>query len=68
MPLDAVLGGTSITVRDLAQLQVGDVVQLDTKYTEPVSVQVGHYSRFLAKRGRRGEQSAVQLLCTTKPE
>jgi flagellar motor switch protein FliM len=59
--VDAVLGRAVLPLHEVARLQVGDIIQLDTNPEEPISVEVGGISRFDAKPGRRGEQSAVQL-------
>ncbi len=61
VPLDAVLGHARLTVQQIAHLQVGDIVQLDSSPFEPVDVEVGGVRRYAAVRGRRGEQSAIQL-------
>jgi flagellar motor switch protein FliM len=64
VPVDAVLGNTELTIEELAHLQVGDIIQLDSSPNNPcpVTVKIGDISRFRAKRGRRGEQSAVQCM------
>ncbi len=61
-PIDAILGRAEITLHDVARLQVGDIITLDRSTRDPVEVQVGGVPKFLAKRGRLREQSAVQLL------
>jgi len=62
VPVDGVLGHARLTVKDILELQVGDVVQLDSSPVQPVVLEVGGVSRFKAKPGRRGEQSAVQIV------
>ena len=61
-PVDAILGTVKLTLSDVNQLQVGDIIQLDRSPREPLQVNVGGTRQFFAKRGRRREQSAVQLL------
>lgn len=61
VPVDAILGRARLPLSEIARLQVGDVVQLDADIKVPVNVEVGGLKRFLAKPGRLGEQSAVQL-------
>ena len=61
VPFDAVLGHTVLSLQEVARLQVGDVIQLDTSPEEAITVEVGGIPRFLAQPGRRGEQSSVQL-------
>lgn len=61
LTVDAVLGHAMLPLDEIARLQVGDIVQLDKSPSEPITVEVGGVSRFLAHPGRKGEQSAVQL-------
>lgn len=61
LPVDAILGQAVLPLDEIARLQVGDIVQLNTSPAEPITVEVGGISRFLAQPGRKGEQSAVQL-------
>ncbi len=62
VPIEPILGEATISLNDLAQLQVGDVVGLDSKADEPIKVNVGGLPRFTAQPGRRGEQSSVQII------
>lgn len=61
-PVDAVLGTVKLTLNDINQLQEGDIIPLESSAHDPISIRVGGIPQFLAKRGRRREQSAVQLL------
>ncbi len=61
LPIDALLGQAVLPLDEVARLQVGDIVQLNTSPDEPITVEVGGIGRFLAQPGRKGEQSAVQL-------
>lgn len=60
--VDAILGQTVLRVDEIARLQVGDIVQLDSGPTEPVRVNIGGLPTFNAEPGRHSEQSAVQLM------
>ncbi|HOZ45059.1 MAG TPA: flagellar motor switch protein FliM [Candidatus Hydrogenedentes bacterium] len=62
VPLDAVLGQVRLSVNEVARLQVGDIVQLDSSPNEPIRITVGGLPKFRAQPGRRSEQSAVQIL------
>ena len=59
--VEPILGRAKLQLSDIARLQIGDIVPLDTNHEEPVPVLVGRITRFLAKPGRRGEQSSVQI-------
>lgn len=60
--VEAILGEVKLPLSELAQLQVGDVIPLQSKVDAPIGVSVGEVLRFLAKPGRRGEHSSVQVV------
>lgn len=60
-PVEAVLGSAELTIQDLANLRVGDVIQLDSSPYEELTVAIGGVERFKARPGKRREYSAVQL-------
>ena len=62
VPVTPILGETKLLLSDIARLQVGDVVALNTGCEDPITVEVGGIPRFLARPGKRKEQSAVQLV------
>jgi len=66
VPVEPILGQTRLALSDVARLQVGDVVTLDTNSNDPVPVRVGGITRFLAKPGRRGERSSVQVVSVVR--
>lgn len=55
------LGGTHITVAELLQLKVGDVVKLEQNQHDEVSVLVGENPKFRGKPGVRGRKLAVHI-------
>ncbi len=61
LPVDAVLGKAQLPVSELMQLQVGDVLTLDTDVNAAIPIQVGGHTCFYGKTGRRRDQSAVQI-------
>ncbi|MFP4499697.1 MAG: flagellar motor switch protein FliM [Candidatus Hydrogenedentota bacterium] len=62
VPFEAVLGQAKLNLSDLARLQVGDVVQLNSTPSEPIEVAIGGVPLFRAQPGRSSEQSAVQVV------
>ena len=62
LSIDAVLGRAALPLSEIAKLRVGDIVQLDSDMRTPFDVEVGGIPKFRAVCGRRGEQSAVQLV------
>jgi flagellar motor switch protein FliM len=61
LPVDAVLGEVDLPLQDILDLEVGDIVQLDSDVKDPIEILIGGLPRFDARPGRRGEKSAVQL-------
>lgn len=61
VPVRAVLGHTVITVRDLLDISVGDVIPLERNVREEVDVQVGNSTKFVGRPGIYGNRLAVQI-------
>lgn len=59
--LRVILGSTSITVQELLDLQVGDVVPLDRRVDAHLDVLVGNRPKFYAKPGIQNNRLAVQI-------
>ena len=59
---------TPATVLDIVNLQVGDVIRLDHRVDEPVTVKVQHIPKFFAKIGTSGSQYAVKIVDIIKEE
>lgn len=61
MPVKAVLGNSVISVDDFINIQVGDIIRLDKKVEDQLSIYVGNIEKFKALPGSSGENYAVQL-------
>lgn len=59
--LSAVIGSTQIKVKDLINLQSGDVIMLDDLVTDEVCINVGTQLRFFGKPGAYKNKVAVQI-------
>ena len=68
MPIKAVLGNSSISVNDFLGLQVGDIIRLDTKVDEDLSVYVGNIKKFTALPGASGDNYAVRVTSVIREE
>lgn len=68
MSMDAVLGQAKLTLSDVARLQVGDVVQLNTTPNEPIRIEASGVPILRVRPGRVGEQSAVQVVSLIRSE
>jgi len=58
--LSAELGETTISLKDFLNLEVGDILQLQTKVTDDIDIYVGNKLKFKGKPGQVGKSIAVQ--------
>jgi flagellar motor switch protein FliM len=68
VPVKAVLGRTSISVSDFIELQVGDVLPLDTGVNDELEIQVGDLVKFYATPGVKKSKVAVKISKVVKKE
>lgn len=68
MPIKAVLGNSSISVDDFINLQLGDIIRLDTKVDEDLDIYVGNIKKFTALPGATGDKYAVRITSVIREE
>ncbi len=68
IPVKAMLGRSSISVTDFANLQVGDVIKLDTKVDDELDVYVGNIRKFSALPGAASNAYAVRVTSIIREE
>lgn len=68
IPVKAILGKSSISVSDFASIQVGDVIRLDTKVEDELSIYVGNIRKFTALPGSTGDKYAVRITSVIREE
>ena len=68
VPVKAVLGNSTITVNDFANLQCGDIIRLDTGADAELSVYVGNIKKFMAMPGKNGDNYAVRVTNVIREE
>ncbi len=68
IPVKALLGKSSISVSDFASIQVGDVIRLDTKVEDELSIYVGNIKKFTALPGSTGDKYAVRITSVIREE
>ncbi len=61
VPLRAILGTSSISVNDFMNLQIGDIIRLDSEVGSDLTVYVGNIKEFTAVPGSSKEKYAVQV-------
>lgn len=68
IPIKVVLGQTQITVKDLLDLSVGDVVPLQRNYRDELEVRIGQRTKFLGKPGIHGNRMAIKVTRVVEEE
>lgn len=68
VPVRAVLGKSIISVNDFANLQVGDIVKLNTKVEDELEVYVGNIKKFTAIPGSSSDAYAVRISSIIREE
>lgn len=66
VPVSVELGNTAISIDDFLSLTKGDVIKLDHKYNEPVTVKVGDIPKYNGQPGKVNNNLAIQILDTIK--
>ena len=61
IPIKAVLGKSTISVADFANLQVGDIIRMGRHVDEELDVYVGNFKKFMALPGYSNDQYAVRI-------
>ncbi len=57
----AVLGETTISIRELLEVKAGDVIRLDIAENDDLVLRLGSRPKFMAKAGCSGNQKAVKI-------
>lgn len=68
VPVKAVLGKSVVSVAEFANLQVGDVIRLDSKVDEEMPVYVGNLKKFTALPGTSKSNYAVRVMSVVREE
>lgn len=64
----AVFNETTASLREVVNLQVGDIIQLDHKVNEALTVKIGHLPKFLASLGIKSNKYAVRIVDTIRED
>ena len=68
LELTAVFKTTTLSVRDILNLQRGDVLQLDHLVSEPLMLKIAHLPKFMADLGVKDSKYAVKITKTIQKE
>jgi len=61
VPVAADLGHARVTMQELASMEVGDIIRLDHRANEPISIKLGKQDAFHSRIGLSGDKVAVQI-------
>lgn len=68
IPVQAVLGTSIITVNDFISLQVGDIIKLNRKIDDDITIKVGNLEKFTGKPGLFDKNNAVKVTSIIRKE
>ncbi len=66
MPVDVYLGGTSISVKELLDINVGDVIKLDVEAKENLLMNINGKPKFMCRPGKLKKNLAVYITESVK--
>ena len=68
IPVKAILGHSSISVIDFMNLQLGDIIRLDSSVDSELTVYVGNIKKFTAVPGSSKDKCAIQITSVLREE
>ena len=68
IPIRAILGKSVISVNDFVNIQLGDIIRLDTKIDDELDVYVGNIKKFTALPGASSDAYAVRVTSVIREE
>ena len=68
IPIKAILGNSTISVNEFASLQRGDIIRLDKKTDDELSIYVGNIYKFTALPGATENKYAVKVTSVVREE
>ncbi|KSU62522.1 flagellar motor switch protein FliM [[Bacillus] enclensis] len=66
VPVVAELGISEISIEDFLMLDSGDVIQLNAKIDDPLTIKIGEIPKFTGQPGKSNNKLAIQILETLK--
>lgn len=68
IPVKAMLGRSTISVNDYINIQIGDIIKLDTKVNDELEVYEGNIKKFTALPGATSDSYAVRVTSVIREE
>jgi flagellar motor switch protein FliM len=62
VPIVAELGNSEISIEDFLMLGDGDVIQLNARIDDPLTIKVGEIPKFTAQPGKSNNRLAIQII------
>ena len=62
LPIQAILGESTITVQEFLNLNIGDVIQLDQHVDKPLQIKIADHTKFIGQPGKVKQNIAIQIL------
>lgn len=62
VPISVELGNSELSIEDFLLLDIGDVIELNQKIDQPLSVKIGNIPKFLSQPGKTNRKLAIQIL------
>lgn len=66
VPIVAELGRSDISIEEFLMLDIGDVIEMNTRIDDPLTISVGEIPKFTAQPGKSNKKLAVQILDSLK--
>ncbi|UTE75399.1 flagellar motor switch protein FliM [Rossellomorea sp. KS-H15a] len=66
VPIVAELGQSDITIEEFLMLSIGDVIEMNTRIDDPLTIKIGEIPKFTAQPGKSNKKMAVQILDSLK--
>ncbi len=66
VPVVAELGISEISIEDFLMLDSGDVIQLNARIDDPLTIKIGEIPKFTGQPGKSNNKLAIQILETLK--
>ncbi len=68
LPIKVILGNSTLSLHEITNLDVGDVIELDTRIDDLLVMEVAEDTHFLTRVGKSGKYLAVQIVSAVKPK
>lgn len=68
IPVRAIMGRSAISVNDFIQLQVGDIIKVDTRLEDNLDIFVGNLKKFSALPGAYNDSYAIKIKSVYREE